>query len=468
MLGIAQGCGKDEMPTYQPRTIAEVDAEFYLTTPDKSSLIDQQTTGILPLADNNNFTISVNESETFQTVDGFGYTLTGGSAMLINKMSSTARSNLLNELFGSGEGQNGVSYLRLSIGASDLDPNVFSYNDLPAGQTDENLDDFSIAPDRNNLVPVLKEILAINPDIKILGSPWSAPIWMKTNGSSIGGELKIEYYETYSDYFVKYVEAMADEGIRIDAITIQNEPENPLNNPSMFMSSSQQGQFIKNHLGPAFEAAGITTKIILFDHNPDNIDYALKILNDAEANSYIDGTAFHLYAGQIDNISALHKAHPDKNLYFTEQWIGTPGNFPENLRWHTRELMIGAVRNWSKNVLQWNLAADPNLDPHTDGGCDECLGAVTIDGSEVIRNPSYYIVAQVSRFVPQGSQRIGSNFSSELPNVAYKTPEGNIVVLVLNNTDLQRNFNINVQVEPVSTVLPAGSVGTYVWKNEAL
>lgn len=460
---IQSSCDNKEMAYYPPPATGNVNANFYLTTPSKSSLIELQNNGIQPYSQNSNFTINVSDATTYQTMDGFGYTLTGGSAQLINNMSAAAKNDLLQELFGTGENSIGVSYLRISIGASDLDASVFSYNDLPSGQTDVNLNNFSIAPDLANLIPVLNDIIAINPNIKILGSPWSAPTWMKTNQSTIGGELQTNYYATYANYFVKYIQAMEANGITIDAITIQNEPENPYNNPSMVMTAPQQANFIKNNLGPAFASNNIETKIILFDHNLDHPNYPISILDDNAANPFIDGSAFHLYAGQIDNMSVVHNAHPNKNVYFTEQWIQAPGNFPADIKWHFRELMIGAPRNWSKIVLQWNLAADQNNNPHTPGGCTECLGAITINGSSVTRNSAYYIIAHSSKFVPVGSVRIQSNTSTELPNVAYKTPQGKIVVVVLNNTDSQKSFNINASNEPISTVLPAGSVATYVW-----
>ncbi len=458
-----QACNDDETVTNPPPEVADVNVGFFLTSPNEANLLAQITTGIFPLAANNNFTINVSESTSYQEMDGFGYSLTGGSAMLINNMSSSSRAELLGELFGTGENGIGVSYLRISIGSSDLDENTFSYNDLPSGQTDENLDNFSLNPDMVNLVPVLKEILAINPNIKILGTPWSAPTWMKSNGSTIGGELQPQYYDTYANYFVKYIQGMAAEGITIDAITIQNEPENPYNNPSMVMTAEQQKTFIRDHLGPTFQAENVTTKIILFDHNLDNPDYPISILNDASAKSYVDGSAFHLYAGQIDNMSLVRNAHPDKNVYFTEQWIQAPGDFYSDIRWHVRELMVGAPRNWSKNVLQWNLAANPNSDPHTDGGCTECLGAITIDGNNVQRNSGYYIIAHSSKFVPVGSVRIESNTSFEFPNVAYKTPDNKIVVVVLNNSDVQKSLNINVPTKPISVTMPAGSVATFIW-----
>jgi len=458
-----QACNDDEMKTYPPPEAADVNADFYLTSPDEANLLALTTSGLFPMVSNSNFTINVDEGTSYQEMDGFGYTLTGGSAMLINNMSSATRSELLQELFGTAENSIGISYLRISVGSSDLDATTFSYNDLPSGQTDVNLDNFSLNPDMSNLVPVLNEILAINPSIKILATPWSAPTWMKTNNNTIGGELLPQYYDTYANYFVKYIEGMAAQGITIDAITIQNEPENPFNNPSMVMNAEQQRDFIKNNLGPTFQAENITSKIILFDHNLDNPDYPISILNDATAKSYVDGSAFHLYAGQIDNMSLVRNAHPDKNVYFTEQWIQAPGDFYSDIRWHVRELMVGAPRNWSKNVLQWNLAADPNSNPHTDGGCTECLGAITIDGNNVQRNPGYYIIAHSSKFVPLGSVRIESNTSFEFPNVAYKTPDNKIVVVVLNNSDVQKSLNINVPTEPISVTMPAGSVATFVW-----
>lgn len=458
-----------EAPNFNPPQSAQTEiAQFFLTTPNGASLISEQDSNIVPLTVNSNLTISVDENQKRQTMDGFGFTLTGGSARLLNSMSTSSRTSILNELFSSGGEAIDVSYLRISIGSSDLDDRVFSYNDLPVGQTDENLSGFSIAPDMTHLVPVLKEILEIKPDLKILATPWSAPAWMKTNESTIGGELRTEFHQTYANFFVRYIQAMQAQGITIDAMSIQNEPENPFNNPSMLMQASQQANFIKNNLGPAFASAGITTKIIAFDHNPDNPGYPIEVLNDPEAKQFIDGSAFHLYEGQISNLSVVRDAHPDKNIYFTEQWVEAPGNLGEDLKWHTRELMVGAIRNWSKTVLQWNLAADPNVRPFTPGGCEACLGALTIDGNNVVRNSAYYIIAQVSKFVPSGSVRIESDFNSNLPNVAFLTPTDDVVVLVLNNTDVETSFNINLQREPITTTLPAGATGTYVWKKPTL
>jgi glucosylceramidase len=286
---------------------------------------------------------------------------------------------------------------------------------------------------------------------------------MKTNNSSIGGSLKTEYFDAYARYFVKYVQAMQNEGIIIDALTIQNEPLYGGNNPSMIMQPEDQALFIKQNLGPAFAAAGITTKIIVYDHNADRPDYPMTIYSDPEAAKYVDGAAFHLYGGTIDALSTVHDAYPLKNLYFTEQWVGAPGNLAADLKWHVETLIIGATRNWSRNVIEWNLASDPSYNPHTDGGCDQCLGTVTLAGNSVVRNPAYYILAHSAKFVRPGSVRIGTNVPGNLPNVAFKTPDGSKVLIVINTSDSQKTFYLKFRGEAVQLVLNAGAVGTYIW-----
>jgi glucosylceramidase len=378
-------------------------------------------------------------------------------------MTQAARANLLNELFSTNGNNIGISYLRISIGASDLSDRVFSYDDLPEGETDPEMTGFSLDPEKEDLIPVLKEILAINPSIKILGSPWSAPLWMKTNNASVGGSLKPEYYNAYAKYFVKYIQGMEAEGITIDAITIQNEPLYGGNNPSMLMSAADQAIFIKQSLGPAFAAAGITTKIIIYDHNADRTDYPITVLNDPAARQYVDGSAFHLYGGSIEALSAVHDAYPDKNLYFTEQWVGAPGNLAEDLKWHIETLIIGATRNWCRNVIEWNLASDPNYDPHTVGGCSQCLGTVTINGNTVTRNPAYYILAHAAKFVRPGSVRVSTNLPGNLPNVAFRTPEGKKVLIVINTSPAKKNFNVKFRGSTVPLSLEGGAVATYIW-----
>jgi glucosylceramidase len=446
-----------------PRAANEV-VNSWLTTSDQSQLLQAQgNINFAADAGANATTITVDENTGYQSIDGFGYCLTGGSALLINSLGS-GQTALLNELFATGTGQIGVSYIRISLGASDLSANTFTYDEMPSGQTDPNLNNFSISQESADLIPVLKKIIAINPAIKILASPWTAPTWMKTNNSFKGGSLNTAYYDAYARYFVKYIQAMRAQGITIDAITPQNEPLNPNNNPSMVMQATEEATFIKNNLGPQFQAAGLTTKIICYDHNADVPSYPETVLGDASAYPYVDGSAFHLYAGDISALTGVHDAYPSKNLYFTEQWVGAPSNFGGDLSWHVNNLIIGATRNWSRNVLEWNLAADPNYNPHTSGGCSTCLGAITISGSSVTRNVSYYIIAHASKFVRPGAVRISSNtFSGGMQDVAFKNTDGTKVLIALNTGGSSQNFKVKWGSESFTYTLAAGAVITFKW-----
>lgn len=441
----------------------KTDITCWLTKPDKSTLLQKQNVSLLFNSDVSQFpAIEVDESRVYQEIDGFGIALTGGSASLINKLAPEMRNNLLKELFLQDDNSIGISYLRISIGASDLDAKVFSYDDLPSGETDVDLKKFSLGPDKVDLIPVLKLILELNPKIKIMGSPWSAPLWMKNNNSSIGGSLLPEYYDAYAKYFVRYINEMKSEGIPIDAVTIQNEPLYGGNNPSMVMLAAEQRDFIKNNLGPAFKSAGIKTKIIVYDHNCDHPEYATDILSDPNAYQYVDGSAFHLYGGDISALSQVHNAYPEKNVYFTEQWVGGPSKFGPDMKWYMQNVIIGSTLNWSKAVIEWNLASDSLYDPHTPGGCTSCEGAITIS-SGITRNVSYYTLAHASKFVPAGSVRIASNSFASLPNVAFKTPDGRKVLLVLNNSDKTEIFSIAFNKKYATASLKSGAVATFVW-----
>ncbi len=437
----------------------------WLTKADSSVLLQQQKTNL-------HFTNSVNTSLTviavdaaqkYQTIDGFGFTLTGGSAALINRLNTNSKKQLLQELFGNKNNAIKISYLRISIGASDLNSEVYSYNDLPANETDTSLSKFSLSKDTTDVLPLLKEIVAINPGINIMGSPWSAPAWMKSNGNSMGGSLLPRYYTVYANYFVKYLQAMQANGINLNAITIQNEPQHGGNNPSMIMSAGEQALFIKNHLGPAFAKAGIKTKIIIWDHNCDNPEYPISILNDAAARQYIHGAAFHLYAGAINALSVVQQQHPDKAIYFTEQWTGAKGSFGGDLKWHTQNVIIGALRNWSRTALEWNLANDATFNPHTPDGCTECKGALTITNT-VTRNVAYYIIAHAAKFIPPGAVRIASTEANNLYTVACLTPNGTKVLLVLNSNSSAANFAIQFNNQTTVAQQPANSVATYTWQ----
>jgi glucosylceramidase len=445
-------------------TLVNSEVKFWNTTSDQTVLFKRQNIAL-------NFNdqpkgyvnITVDTTQTFQTMDGFGFALTGGSATLINSLESTQKEALLKELFLTDSTYIGTSYLRISLGASDLSSEPFTYDEIGGTQQrDDNLEHFSMDKEVADLIPVLQKIVALNPSIKIIATPWTAPTWMKTNKSFVGGSLRADCYDVYARYFVKYLKAMKDAGITIDAITPQNEPLNAYNNPAMLMTAAEEANFIKNYLGPQLRASNPNTKIIIYDHNLDRADYPISVLSDQDANAYVDGSAFHLYAGNIETLSTVHTSFPSKNLYFTEQYTASTGTFSTDLQWHIQNLIIGASRNWSRNVIEWNLASNSSLGPHTSGGCSTCLGALTI-GSSVSRNVSYYVIAHAAKFVRPGSVRIASDINGGLQNVAFKTPNGKKVLIVLNSNSVSTTFNIHFNGKYVSPTLPAGSVGTFIW-----
>lgn len=412
--------------------------------------------------------INIDFSTKLQEMEGFGAALTGSSAYLINqKLNASQRENLLKDLFDPQNGI-GISYLRVTMGASDFSLEDFTYNDLPAGQTDPLLSKFSVSKDQTDLIPVLKAIVALQPAIRIMATPWSAPAWMKTNGKLAGGSLKPEWYGTYANYFVKYLDAYKKEGIAIDAISVQNEPLHEAAYPSMGMDSAAQGNFIGLHLGPLFQTKGIKTKILLYDHNWDRPGYPISILNDPQASRYVAGSAFHAYGGSVSAMSEVHDKFPDKGLYFTEisggRWAT---NFSDNLKWNMSNIFIGTANNWSKNALLWNMALDENDGPKNKG-CDNCRGVVTIasDGT-VTKNVEYYTIAHMSKFVRPGAFRVQSgrlSNSTQLEHVAFLNPDGSKVLVVLNQGADNKKFTVVAGENQFNYTIDPNSVITLVWK----
>ncbi len=464
------GCkGKDNT---KPDTIPALPGKVvvYLTSGDKSHLFEKGTDLTIAGSSSAQFpTISLDSSYRFQEIEGYGAALTGSSAYLLNrKMDVASRQAILKDLFDPAEGI-GVSYLRLSMGASDFSLSDFTYNDLPAGTTDYTLENFSLAQDLDDVVPVLKEILTLSPEIKLMGTPWSPPAWMKTNNSLKGGKLKSSAYAVYADYFVRYIQAMKEQGIDIDAVTVQNEPLHyTANYPCMEMQAAEQLQFIKTAMGPAFEAAGLNTRIIVYDHNWDNTNYALTILNSEETRKYVAGSAFHAYAWDVSAMTTVHNAHPDKGLYFTEISGGAwATDFAGNLMWNMQNIFIGTARNWSKTALLWNLALDENYGPQNNG-CNNCRGVITINSlsGQVVKNEEYYSIAHFSKFVRPGAVRIATTIPQSLPNtfaVGFQNADGTKVLIAANDNSTAKSFSVSQGSVNFSYELPAKSVVTFVW-----
>ena len=382
------------------------------------------------------------------------------------RMDPDQRIVLLKHLFSTEGNSIGVSYLRVSIGSSDMDDHVYSFDDLPPGKTDGHLAKFTLAPIEDTVIPGA----AGNPHdqskdsdrrFSVVGAGMDEDQRQHQDGWQPPGQ---SITKTYANYFVKYIQGMKAAGIPIHAITVQNEPLNPKNNPSMLMLAPQQDNFIVKYLAPALQKAGIKTAILLYDHNPDVPSYSLSILKNPKAYNDVAGTAFHLYAGKTSTFTMVHDAYPNKNLYMTEQWVtGKPGAATMDIAEPVSRVVIGSTRNWSRNVLLWNLAADSNDGPHTNGGCTQCQGAITLDGNKVTLNLAYYTIAQFSKFVRPGSVRIGSNDLNQLTNVAFLAPDGNMVLVVANTGSSLQTFNIRYRGNTITASLQAGSVGTYIW-----
>lgn len=432
---------------------ANESVSIWTTTGSQSQLLQQQgNVTFAPDAGTAGTTITVNEATTYQSIDGFGYTLTQASAKLISNLSATAQNSLLNELFSPSSGI-GISVLRIGVGATDLSDYSYTYRDGAS---------FSLSgPDLTYTIPILKKILAINPAIKIMATPWTAPRWMKTNGSFIGGTLKAENYESYGQYWLDYMNAMRAQGIEIWALTPQNEPLNPYNEPSMTLTKENELGLINDYIGPKLRGAGFNCKIICYDHNCDNTEFPIYVANNS---TYVDGSAFHLYGGNISAMTTVKNA-TNKNVYFTEQYTSKDGSFSGDLSWHIQNVVIGSINNWAKTVLEWNLVSDSQGGPHTPGGSTVSMGAVTIDGTTITRRVGYYIIAHVSKFVQPGAVRISSNNSGNIQTTAFRNSDGSKVLLAFNNSSSGVSFKVKWGSQSFTYTLPGGTAGTFKWSG---
>jgi glucosylceramidase len=413
--------------------------------------------------------IEVDAKQRYQEIIGFGANISDASAWLIqHRLSPAQRQALLLDLFGKPPGI-GLSFTRLTIGASDFSLKHYSLDDVPKGQSDETLAKFSIDPMREDVLPVVKSALAINPQLRIMASPWSAPAWMKSNDSLIQGRLKPEAYGVFARYLGKFADAMQAEGLPLYALTVQNEPHfEPPDYPGMRVDSAARAKLIGQHLGPLLAKRAQPVRILDWDHNWDEPQAPLDVLADPVARSFVAGVAWHCYVGDVAVQATVHDAHPDKETYFTEcsggEW---KPHWRETLPWYMRNLVIGTTRAWAKGVLLWNLALDENHGPHL-GGCRDCRGVVTIDSKtgEVTRNFDYYALAHASRFVRPGARRIASSSGEDrLETVAFQNADDqSIVLIVLNGAANSRQFSVSMGGRSFAHRMPGASVVSFVWQ----
>lgn len=411
-------------------------------------------------------TITVDPDKRYQTMVGFGASITDASAILIRQLPPAKRDALMRDLFGRGENALGLDFTRLTIGSSDFSPTHVSFDDMPPGQRDLALTHFSIASNRDTVLPVVKQALAINPQLTVMASPWSPPGWMKTSGSMVGGTLRPDSYDVYARYFVRYLRAYADAGVPIRYVTIQNEPDfSPKDYPGMRWPAVDRARFIGHDLGPALTAARLDTRILEWDHNWDQPEQPETVLADPVANPHVVGVAWHCYGGSVTAQDRVRAAHPDKDVFFTECSGGgwRPGwraGFSDVMR----NLMIGSTRGWARGVLLWNLALDPAGGPHK-GGCNNCRGVVTIDPKtgKVTRELEYYALGHLSRFVRPGAVRIAATSTETLPAVAFRNPDGTTVLLAFNADTAPTAVNVAAAGRTVGYSLEPGSALTLVW-----
>lgn len=465
-LFVSAGCVHANVGTVAPSTGSVVD--IWLTTADQQKLLARETDVRFVTGSGGAATaIDVDDTKQYQQIVGFGASITDASAYLIEKkLSATARDALMHELFGRNPGL-GLSFTRLTIGASDFSQSHYTLDDVPVGATDPTLSRFSIDSNRTAVLPVVKQALSINPDLKVMASPWSAPGWMKATNSLIKGTLRPEGFAPFAQYFLRYIRAYAAEGVPIYAITVQNEPHfEPENYPGMSLNPAQRAKFIGENLGPLLASSGIETKILDLDHNWDLYQSPIDVLRDSTARRYIDGVAWHCYGGDVSAQSTVHDAFPAKDAYFTEcsggEW--SP-KWADNLKFVVGKLIIGSIRNWSRGVLLWNLALDENHGPHL-GGCGDCRGVVTISSTgSITRNVEYYSLAHASRFVRSGAHRVASTSGVDsVETVAFKNADdGSKVLILLNTTATERSVIVRWEGKFVNCVLPAGAAATLHW-----
>lgn len=439
----------------------------WVTTDNQKTKMKQQpSVGFKSGVDQNLNTIYIDETQTYQTIEGFGASFTDSAAYLLNEKVPAAKLGaVMTSLFDHANGI-GISFVRNPMGASDIARTDYSYDDLPAGQTDPNLTQFSITHDLTDIVPLLKIARQINPQLEILATPWSPPGWMKTSDSMIGGSALAPDYPALANYFVRYIQAYAAQGIAIDYITAQNEPLFlPTDYPGMSMDAPTQLIFVRDFLLPALSTAGVNTRVLLYDHNWDQPGYPQTILADpaVASSSQVAGTAWHGYGGTPGAMFTVQSQYPGKGNYETEHSGGTW--ISDQVKSDFEEI-TQVMRNWGKTYVKWSLALDQNRGPHT-GGCGTCSPLVTVNekSGKVTYYIDYYTLGHFSRFVLPGATRIYSTNASGFVSAAFKNPDGSSALIVYNDTPSKQSVQIAWGGQSFTYSFKGLSGATFVWNG---
>ena len=462
----------------------------YQTTPDLLEALSQRETLHLSKKAAQSETvplITVDETQRFQEIDGFGASLTDAAAWLFQKKLTPQQTDAAFKMLFARKDGIALSFLRQPLGSSDLAVTFYSYDDLcqqtakacttPAGMTDPNLEHYSLKHDKEYILPLLKKAIGINPSIHVMLTPWSPPGWMKTSGSMLGASadekvkssLKPEFYPALAGYLVKTIEGYQEAGVPVWALSVQNEPlYAPPTYSGMQMLATEQAAFFGDALGPALAAAHLSPKVMAYDHNWDRPDYPETVLKDPKAGALAAGTAWHHYGGDPSVMTKNHEEFPLKDQWVTESSGGAwqKGNV---FAQEAAEL-IAVTRNWSRSYVLWALATDQNHGPFV-GGCDKCRGLVTIDLTDpdharVKPELDYYVLGQASKFLLPGAVRIGSDepAGTQLKDVAFQNTNGTIVLYTLNAGTTSEAIGIGFHGKKAVTTVPAGAVATFIWK----
>jgi glucosylceramidase len=448
------------------RPLPPAGAEMWLTTADETRKLAPQPEIAAAGAASGDEAVTIDTSKHFQKMHGFGAAMTDASAQLLSGLPDAKRKAIMAELFGRADGGLGLSFTRLTVGASDFSTHHYSYDDTPGNAPDPELRFFSIAPAKQYVLPRTREALAINLDLLVMISPWSAPAWMKTTKSLIKGQLLPQYYQPFANYLARTVEAFGREGVPVSMLTIQNEPDfEPGDYPGMRVNSPDRAVIIGRYVGPTFRARGLKTEILDYDHNWDDPQMPLTVLADPVARQYVSGVAWHCYEGDVPAQTPVHDAYPEKDAWETEcSGGGWSPNYAEVLAWMTDKLIIGASNNWARGSLLWNLALDPQHGPHK-GGCADCRGVITIDPATgaITRNVEYYVLGHASRFVLPGAYRVGvSKRGDSVEAAAFLNRDGSRVA-ILHRKSGEGPVTIAIDGVRYAVPMPDGSVATLRW-----
>ncbi len=406
--------------------------------------------------------IELDPDQRSQELLGFGGAFTDAACWLMSQQEAGARQALLRDLYGA-DGL-GLSVGRVPLGSSDYSRSAYSYDDT--GDPDPDLKHFSIEHDRAYILPVLREAVAACPDLYLLGSPWSPPSWMKDNKSLIGGAMLDTYFAAYAQYFVKFVQGYGAEGVKIRAVSIQNESDTHQNGsmPQAIWGQQFEMVFVGDHLGPAFEKLSLDTKIWIIDHNYNLWGRALDELSDADVYKYVDGIAWHGYVGSPDAMTRVHEAFPSKHAYWTEGGpdVENPRYATEWTRWGAE--FTGILRNWARCIICWNLLLDekglPNIGPF------RCGGLVTVNSGtkQLAYSGQYRAFMHFAKHMRRGARVFASSGEvAGISHIAAENTDGSRVLVMTNKNAVPRQLQCRLGSDALELALPGDSLTTLVW-----